>query len=111
MTMSTTTARAADHLGTETRSLLRALLLGSIVELRSASAPAGGDLSLRARERALARLDAGGYGMCDGCGSAIPLGELLASPHAHRCGACSIDASEHRRWRWWWVNRCSSAAR
>ena len=99
MTMSSTNARDAAPLGSETRSLLRALLLGSIVELRSVSMRSGGELALRARERALTRLDAGVYGTCEGCGSPIPLDELLASPHAHRCGTCAVE-SEHCRWRW-----------
>lgn len=52
------------------------------------------DLQSRERARlaqiqgALRRMDAGSYGLCDGCGSAIPFERLLVFPEAPHCGAC-----------------------
>jgi DnaK suppressor protein len=40
-------------------------------------------------ERALAKLDEGTYGVCDGCGTAIPEGRLEVHPSATRCVACA----------------------
>jgi RNA polymerase-binding transcription factor DksA len=37
---------------------------------------------------ALERLDAGTYGLCEACGTAIPLERLEAMPHARRCVRC-----------------------
>jgi len=45
-------------------------------------------------ERALAKLDQGTYGVCDGCGSAIAAGRLKAMPDAVLCMDCA--ASERR---------------
>ena len=45
-------------------------------------------------ERALAKLDEGTYGICDGCGEAIALARLEAMPDAALCVACA--ASERR---------------
>ena len=42
----------------------------------------------RAGQAALARLDAGEYGSCLDCGSAIPAARLQAQPFALRCIAC-----------------------
>jgi DnaK suppressor protein len=39
-------------------------------------------------ERALQRLDQGGYGDCLECGSAIPIKRLLVQPAAELCVAC-----------------------
>ena len=102
MTMSAATARQGDHLGDETRSLVRALLLASILEHRTGSRPAADDLVLAAAERALARLDTDAFGTCDACGSAIALDVLLVEPHTQRCSRCSTAAATgRRRWRWW----------
>ena len=87
MTMSTSRA-CRDRLGDETRSLLRALLLGSIVEHRVATAPTEDHLTVHAAERALARLDAEVYGTCERCGDAMLLDVLLVTPHAQWCGWC-----------------------
>lgn len=38
---------------------------------------------------ALARLDAGTYGTCTGCGHAIPAERLIARPRASRCVLCA----------------------
>lgn len=43
---------------------------------------------LREVEAALARLDAGQYGICVDCDEAIPLARLQARPSAARCVAC-----------------------
>lgn len=40
-------------------------------------------------DRALAKLDDGSYGTCDGCGAAIPEGRLEVHPWAVRCVACA----------------------
>lgn len=63
---------------------MRALLLGSIVEHRSAT----DHPDVRDAERAIARLAAGTYGSCEGCGAAIALDLLLVTPHAQHCGQC-----------------------
>jgi DnaK suppressor protein len=39
-------------------------------------------------ERALLRLDDGGYGWCEGCGQAIPPARLAVYPSATLCVAC-----------------------
>ena len=41
---------------------------------------------------ALLRLDEGGYGRCDGCGTSIPDERLLAVPYAKHCVACAVAA-------------------
>ena len=40
---------------------------------------------------ALRRLDEGGYGQCEQCGSDIPVARLEAIPHARLCLACQHD--------------------
>jgi DnaK suppressor protein len=40
-------------------------------------------------DRALAKLDEGTYGVCDGCGAAIPEGRLEVHPTAVLCVACA----------------------
>jgi RNA polymerase-binding transcription factor DksA len=40
-------------------------------------------------EAALARIDAGTYGACVGCGAAIPVERLQMRPFAGRCVACA----------------------
>ena len=39
-------------------------------------------------DAALARIEAGSYGECTGCGTPIPAQRLQASPEASRCIAC-----------------------
>jgi DnaK suppressor protein len=39
-------------------------------------------------DEALARIRAGDYGICDGCGEQIPLARLQALPYATRCVKC-----------------------
>jgi DnaK suppressor protein len=46
-------------------------------------------------ERALQRLDAGGYGVCETCGQAMPVERLAAFPSATSCVACK-RADERR---------------
>lgn len=51
-------------------------------------------------ERALAKLDEGTYGVCDGCGGAIAPARLKAIPDAILCLACAgaqPDARPQRR--------------
>jgi RNA polymerase-binding transcription factor DksA len=43
-------------------------------------------------DAALARIDAGTYGMCDRCGAAIPEERLELRPFAGRCVACTAAA-------------------
>jgi RNA polymerase-binding transcription factor DksA len=38
---------------------------------------------------ALGRLDAGTFGICEGCGARIPLERLIARPIARRCVRCA----------------------
>jgi DnaK suppressor protein len=40
-------------------------------------------------DAALARLDAGTYGTCEGCGSPIPVGRLEARPTTRHCVGCA----------------------
>ncbi|WP_435748692.1 TraR/DksA family transcriptional regulator [Microbacterium sp. PMB16] len=44
---------------------------------------------LRQVDDALARMDAGDYGVCANCGRAIPAGRLEARPFAVHCVACA----------------------
>lgn len=44
---------------------------------------------LRQVDDALARLDAGTYGVCLGCGNSIPAARLEVRPFADRCVACA----------------------
>jgi DnaK suppressor protein len=43
-------------------------------------------------ERALAKLDEGTYGVCDGCGAAIPAARLEARPSSTLCVRCASRA-------------------
>jgi DnaK suppressor protein len=52
------------------------------------------EAGLARTERALAKLDEGTYGTCDGCGEAIPPARLRAMPDSVLCVACA--ASERR---------------
>lgn len=47
------------------------------------------EAKLRDVERALAKLDEGSYGRCDGCGAAIAVERLEAIPWAVRCIGCA----------------------
>ena len=47
---------------------------------------------LNAVAQALARMDAGQYGVCVACGEPIPLERLEAQPQAARCVACEARA-------------------
>ena len=49
---------------------------------------------LEAIEQALARLEAGEYGLCTDCGAAIGAARLSANPIASRCISCQ---TEHER--------------
>lgn len=40
-------------------------------------------------EEALGRIDAGTYGTCEGCGTAIPVARLDALPHTKLCVECA----------------------
>jgi RNA polymerase-binding transcription factor DksA len=46
---------------------------------------------LRQIERALARMEAGTYGLCQDCGRHIEAGRLRAVPYATRCQSCKSD--------------------
>jgi DnaK suppressor protein len=46
-------------------------------------------------DAALARIEAGTYGMCTACGTRIPLRRLNVAPQAARCMPCQENA-EHR---------------
>ncbi|MEZ3161373.1 TraR/DksA C4-type zinc finger protein [Microbacterium sp. BWT-B31] len=60
-----------------------------LVGLRDAVARERADLAA-----ALARWDAGTYGVCADCGAAIPRERLAARPMATRCVACAARAGE-----------------
>ena len=47
------------------------------------------EASLERTERALAKLDEGTYGTCDGCGAAIPRTRLQAMPDSVLCIECA----------------------
>lgn len=47
-------------------------------------------------DKALARLDAGTYGVCRDCGEEIPVSRLRAIPFAERCRDCQ-DVAERAR--------------
>jgi len=46
---------------------------------------------LREVEAALARLEAGDYGRCEGCGAPIPVERLRIRPAATRCVTCAAQ--------------------
>jgi DnaK suppressor protein len=52
------------------------------------------ETGLARTERALAKLDEGTYGICDGCGEPIPPARLRAMPDGVLCVTCA--ASERR---------------
>ena len=52
------------------------------------------ETGLARTERALAKLDEGTYGICDGCGEPIPAARLRAMPDGVLCVTCA--ASERR---------------
>jgi DnaK suppressor protein len=49
---------------------------------------------LAAIDAALARIDAGSYGLCTDCGAAIAAARLQASPEAWRCLSCQEKAEQ-----------------
>ena len=48
-------------------------------------------------DRALAKIDAGTYGLCEQCGEPIPDARLQALPHAALCVACKSGGLSSRR--------------
>jgi len=54
-----------------------------------------GRREMAAIQAALARIDAGTYGICDICGETISAARLTVMPMARRCGACQARL-EHR---------------
>jgi DnaK suppressor protein len=52
------------------------------------------ETGLARTERALAKLDQGSYGICDGCGAPIPAARLRAMPDSVLCVECA--AAERR---------------
>ncbi len=48
-------------------------------------------------EHALARLEVGTYGSCEGCGSPIPFERLEVIPHTRRCTGCSSSGARAGR--------------
>ncbi len=45
-------------------------------------------IEIAAVENALRRIEDKTYGICTGCGTAIPVGRLKARPHARLCVSC-----------------------
>lgn len=68
--------RAGDHVAEAADRMARSRTAGELEKLEE---------EVRA---ALAKLDAGTYGVCDGCGRPVPEGRLEALPWATRCVAC-----------------------
>ena len=54
-----------------------------------------GRREMEAIQAALARIDAGTYGLCDTCGETISAARLTAMPTARRCVSCQ-ERQEHR---------------
>ena len=50
------------------------------------------ETGLARTERALAKLDEGTYGICDGCGEPIPAARLRAMPDGVLCVTCAASA-------------------
>ncbi len=50
------------------------------------------ETTLEQVERALAKLDAGTYGVCDSCGGEIPAARLQARPESTHCVPCAAGA-------------------
>jgi DnaK suppressor protein len=61
----------------------------AVERIAQVSAAKSLDAKLRDVERALAKLDDGSYGTCDGCGAAIASERLEAIPWAVRCRSCA----------------------
>lgn len=51
---------------------------------------------LRECADALARLDAGTYGLCEECGAELPRARLEVFPHARYCLSCASRPPPHR---------------
>lgn len=49
-------------------------------------------------ERALARLKAGTYGLCESCQKKIPVGRLNALPYSTLCIECQREMEQHPGW-------------
>lgn len=49
-------------------------------------------------ERALQRLKQGTYGICEGCGSKIPVGRLNALPYSTLCITCQREMEKYPDW-------------
>lgn len=64
----------------------------SLDQARDVALLAGVEQTLAELLDARARLAAGTYGVCAGCGRMIPAGRLLARPAASHCVACSARA-------------------
>ncbi|HJR26972.1 MAG TPA: TraR/DksA C4-type zinc finger protein [Acidimicrobiales bacterium] len=47
-------------------------------------------------QHALARLEIGTYGCCEGCGAPIPFERLEVIPHTRRCTGCSSSGAPPR---------------
>ena len=103
------------------RDALRAALKGDLTALRELNLPSGEladfaldsgceeitnrmaeveSTELRHVDQALARINAGDYGACQGCDKPIPLARLEALPHARLCIKCQIklEKSGFRDW-------------
>ncbi|MDQ1831627.1 TraR/DksA family transcriptional regulator [Massilia scottii] len=52
---------------------------------------------LQAIDEALARLSAGSYGTCTGCGGRIAVRRLRAQPAARMCLSCQENFEQHRQ--------------
>jgi RNA polymerase-binding protein DksA len=55
------------------------------------------DRTLRQIDAAIARLHAGGYGLCSSCSEPIPLARLRALPFATQCVPCQEQSERNAR--------------
>jgi DnaK suppressor protein len=63
-----------------------------LLDRRSALRRLGETLELAEVDAALARIDAGSYGVCEGCGHSVGRSRLIALPETRLCIGCSDAA-------------------
>lgn len=66
--------------------------IDSVERQRAVASAARARELIEALDHALARMDAGTYGMCQTCRGPIPIERLDAIPHARSCVGCRVSA-------------------